>query len=94
MDEKIAALRESLYALDGPRAVTLTQELIDAGVAPQEVRQQGRAEAMLELAVGRVEKEEFPHADEVRPLYLREPDVNISWKTYREEGPWAESSPA
>jgi tRNA threonylcarbamoyladenosine biosynthesis protein TsaB len=51
------------------------------------------AEAMLELAVGRVDREEFPHADEVRPLYLREPDVNISWKNYREEGPWAESSP-
>ncbi|MDH3260321.1 MAG: tRNA (adenosine(37)-N6)-threonylcarbamoyltransferase complex dimerization subunit type 1 TsaB [Acidimicrobiia bacterium] len=52
------------------------------------------AEAMLELAVGRVEREEFPHADEVRPLYLREPDVTISWKNYREEGPWAEPSPA
>ncbi|MGZ5384083.1 MAG: tRNA (adenosine(37)-N6)-threonylcarbamoyltransferase complex dimerization subunit type 1 TsaB [Acidimicrobiia bacterium] len=52
------------------------------------------AEAMLELAVGRVEREEFPHADEVRPLYLREPDVMISWKNFREEGPWAESSPA
>jgi tRNA A37 threonylcarbamoyladenosine modification protein TsaB len=51
------------------------------------------AEAMLELAVGRVEREEFPHADEVRPLYLREPDVMISWKNFREEGPWAESSP-
>lgn len=51
------------------------------------------AEAMLELAVGRVDREEFPHADEVRPLYLREPDVNISWKNYREEGPWATSSP-
>ncbi|HKZ28955.1 MAG TPA: tRNA (adenosine(37)-N6)-threonylcarbamoyltransferase complex dimerization subunit type 1 TsaB [Acidimicrobiia bacterium] len=52
------------------------------------------AEAMLELAVGRVEREDFPHADEVRPLYLREPDVTISWKNYREEGPWAESPPA
>lgn len=52
------------------------------------------AEAMLELAVGRVEREDFPHADEVRPLYLREPDVNINWKSFREEGPWAESSPA
>ena len=51
------------------------------------------AEAMLELAVGRVEREEVPHADEVRPLYLREPDVTISWKNYREEGPWAEPSP-
>ncbi len=52
------------------------------------------AEAILELAVGRVEREEFPHPDEVRPLYLREPDVTISWKNYREEGPWAGPSPA
>ena len=51
------------------------------------------ATAMLELAVGRVDREEFPHADEVRPLYLREPDVTISWNNYREEGPWAEPSP-
>jgi 5-methyltetrahydrofolate--homocysteine methyltransferase len=49
MDERIAALRESLYALDGPGAVAITQELIDAGVAPQEVLQQGLAEAMLEI---------------------------------------------
>lgn len=51
------------------------------------------AEAMLELAVGRVEREDFPHADEVRPLYLREPDVTIGWKNYREEGPWAQHPP-
>jgi len=51
------------------------------------------AEAMLELAVGRVEREDFPHADEVRPAYLREPDVSINWTNSREEGPWAESSP-
>lgn len=52
------------------------------------------AEAMLELAVGRVEREDFPHADEVRPLYLREPDAAIGWKNYREEGPWAQPPPA
>jgi len=49
MDERIAALREALYALDGPGAVAITQELIDAGVAPQEVLQKGLAEAMLEI---------------------------------------------
>lgn len=49
------------------------------------------AEAMLELAVGRVEREDFPHPDEVRPLYLREPDVTIGWKNFREEGLWAGS---
>ena len=49
MDERIAALREALYALDGPGAVALTRELIDGGVGPQEVLQQGLAEAMLEI---------------------------------------------
>jgi methylmalonyl-CoA mutase cobalamin-binding domain/chain len=49
MDERIAALREALYALDGPGAVALTQELIDGGAEPQEVLQQGLAEAMLEI---------------------------------------------
>lgn len=49
MDDRIAALREALYALDGPGAVALTQELIDGGAAPQEVLQQGLAEAMLEI---------------------------------------------
>jgi len=27
--------------------------------------------------------------DEVRPRYMREPDVTINWADYREEGPWA-----
>ncbi len=49
MDERIAALREALYALDGPVAVALTRELVDGGVEPQEVLQQGLAEAMLEI---------------------------------------------
>ena len=49
MDERIAALRESLYALDGATAVAATQELIDGGVEPQVVLQQGLAEAMLEI---------------------------------------------
>lgn len=49
MDERIAALREALYALDRPGAVALTRELVDGGVEPQEVLQQGLAEAMLEI---------------------------------------------
>ncbi len=49
MDEKIAALREALYALDGPGAVRITQELVDADVEPQRILQQGLAEAMLEI---------------------------------------------
>ncbi len=47
-----------------------------------------QAEALLALGVGRVERQEYPPSEEVRPAYLREPDVNINWKSLREEGPW------
>ncbi len=47
------------------------------------------AEALLELAASRVEREDFLHPDEIRPLYLREPNVTISWQHLREEGPWS-----
>ncbi len=49
MDEKIAALREALYALDGATATSISTELIEAGVEPQRVLQEGLAEAMLEI---------------------------------------------
>jgi 5-methyltetrahydrofolate--homocysteine methyltransferase len=49
MDERIAALREALYALDGPTATAISTELIEAGVEPQRVLQEGLAEAMLEI---------------------------------------------
>jgi methanogenic corrinoid protein MtbC1 len=49
MDEKIAALREALYALDDAAAVSIATELIDGGADPQRVLQQGLAEAMLEI---------------------------------------------
>lgn len=46
------------------------------------------AESLIELAAGRAEREAFPHPDEIRPIYLREPDVAIGWKSIRKEGPW------
>jgi len=49
MDEKITALREALYALDETAAVAMTRELIEGGVRPQRVLQEGLAEAMLEI---------------------------------------------
>ena len=49
MDEKIAALREALYALDDQTAVGITRELIDGGLEPQRVLQEGLAKAMLEI---------------------------------------------
>ena len=44
--------------------------------------------ALVELAAGRAERGDFPHPDEIRPIYLREPDVAIGWKSIRREGPW------
>lgn len=46
------------------------------------------AAALLDLVAGSLEKGEFPSPEDVRPLYLREPDVSISWKQFRREGPW------
>lgn len=45
--------------------------------------------AIADIARGRAEKGEVPHPDEVRPRYMREPDVTINWSDYREEGPWS-----
>ncbi|HUU62153.1 MAG TPA: tRNA (adenosine(37)-N6)-threonylcarbamoyltransferase complex dimerization subunit type 1 TsaB [Acidimicrobiia bacterium] len=46
------------------------------------------AGAVMEVARGLVERGAFPHPDEVRPFYLREPDVRINWADFRQEGPW------
>jgi tRNA threonylcarbamoyladenosine biosynthesis protein TsaB len=46
------------------------------------------AAAVMEVARGLVERGAFPHPDEVRPFYLREPDVRINWADFRQEGPW------
>jgi tRNA threonylcarbamoyladenosine biosynthesis protein TsaB len=46
------------------------------------------ASAVMEVARGLAERGAFPHPDEVRPFYLREPDVRINWSDYRREGPW------
>jgi hypothetical protein len=40
------------------------------------------------VAGGRAARAPFPHPDEVRPFYLRDPDVRINWSDYRQEGPW------
>lgn len=46
------------------------------------------AEVMVEMGARMAEKEEAPHPDEIRPLYLRDPDVTINWAMLRREGPW------
>ncbi|MDF1597441.1 MAG: tRNA (adenosine(37)-N6)-threonylcarbamoyltransferase complex dimerization subunit type 1 TsaB [Acidimicrobiia bacterium] len=50
------------------------------------------AAALLDLAAGPLEKDDFPLPEDVRPLYLREPDVTISWKQFRQEGPWDDTA--
>lgn len=46
------------------------------------------ADVLLELAAARMAKGDLPAPDDVRPMYLREPDVTINWKDYREEAGW------
>ena len=46
------------------------------------------AVALADIGSGRFERDEFPAPDDIRPLYLREPDVTINWAKLRQEGPW------
>lgn len=46
------------------------------------------AAAVLEIARGRLQRGELPHPEEVRPRYMRDPDVTINWTDFRSEGPW------
>ncbi|MBT8165025.1 MAG: tRNA (adenosine(37)-N6)-threonylcarbamoyltransferase complex dimerization subunit type 1 TsaB [Acidimicrobiia bacterium] len=48
------------------------------------------ADVLLELARARMAKGDLPAPDDVRPLYLRDPDVTINWKDFREEAGWSE----
>ena len=44
---------------------------------------------LAEIGHARYEAGEYPAPDDIRPLYMREPDVTINWEKLREEGPWA-----
>ncbi len=46
------------------------------------------ARAVAEIGSGRLERDDIPHPDEVRPLYLRDPDVTINWDKIHRPGPW------
>lgn len=46
------------------------------------------ARAVAEIGGGRLERGEVPHPDEIRPIYLRDPDVNINWDKIHQRGPW------
>ena len=47
------------------------------------------AVTLAEVGRGRYDRDEYPGPDEIRPLYLREPDVTINWEKLRAEGPWS-----
>lgn len=46
------------------------------------------AEVLLEIAVLRAANDDFAGSEEIRPMYLREPDTAINWTDFREEGVW------
>lgn len=46
------------------------------------------AVALAEIGAGKYERDDYPSPDDIRPMYLREPDVTINWEKLREEGPW------
>ncbi len=46
------------------------------------------ADVMLEIAAIRAAHGDFIASEDLRPDYMREPDVQINWKTFRSEGIW------
>lgn len=48
------------------------------------------AVALAEIGHAKYEKNEYPAPDDIRPMYLREPDVTINWEKLRKEGPWGQ----
>jgi tRNA threonylcarbamoyladenosine biosynthesis protein TsaB len=46
------------------------------------------AVALAEIGAGRYDRGDYPAPDDIRPEYMREPDVTINWEKLRQEGPW------
>lgn len=46
------------------------------------------ADVVLEIAAIRARRDDFVRPEDVRPLYMREPDARINWTDFREEGVW------
>jgi tRNA threonylcarbamoyladenosine biosynthesis protein TsaB len=46
------------------------------------------ARAVAEIAAGRLERDDVPHPEEIRPNYLRDPDVTLNWAKLDAPGPW------
>lgn len=48
------------------------------------------AETILEIASMKARHGKISGPEDVRPLYMREPDVQINWEAFRSEGAWPE----
>jgi tRNA threonylcarbamoyladenosine biosynthesis protein TsaB len=46
------------------------------------------ADVLLEIAAFHAARDNFARPEDVRPLYMREPDAQINWSDFREEGVW------
>jgi hypothetical protein len=46
------------------------------------------AVALAEIGAGKYDRDDYPPADDVRPNYMRDPDVTINWEKMRQVGPW------
>jgi len=46
------------------------------------------ADVVLEIAALKAGRDMFVRPEDVRPLYMREPDAQINWSDFREEGVW------
>ena len=46
------------------------------------------ADVLLEIAAIHATRNNFVRPEDVRPLYMREPDAAINWSDFREEGVW------
>ena len=71
----------------------------DTGTFPSSVMRglhrakQGRprypsADVLLEIARFKANRGDFVRPEDVRPMYMREPDAQINWSDFREEGIW------
>ncbi len=49
------------------------------------------AETLIEIGSGHLARGDAPHPDDIRPHYLREPDVTINWAVLNPPGPWGET---
>jgi tRNA threonylcarbamoyl adenosine modification protein YeaZ len=46
------------------------------------------ADVLVEIGAQRAAKLDFTRPEDLRPMYLREPDARINWTDFREEGIW------